>query len=311
MSAGTLSECMDERFADPLLHTAALQFVTAFFTEEAKCCSEEPTSSNSKHSTTLSDILNGPSASQLCELFVQVSGCVADSQLEFFIFLFFIFCYNIGHSVVWLGMCRRLVDYHCDKYVSQNDNSCLVVDRSLEQRKGCCCQLRSLLLSSFIDPMTVCLSSFWPTTSLCQNSVIQFPSNIDSLLGWINYCLTEFNATRTAKAQTKSGMLHHVHLIVCSRFTWCLLMERFNKFTISVSPFDCWCQSFEKRTLQDPLKRLTARALMALLACSPTAQNHAATGKPPHLKCPSADSCVLVSVCSSALWKTKAVCQPK
>uniref|UniRef100_A0A3B5LE88 Rotatin n=1 Tax=Xiphophorus couchianus TaxID=32473 RepID=A0A3B5LE88_9TELE len=35
--------------------------------------------------------------------------------------------------------------------------------------------------------------------------------------------------------------------------------------------------SFEKRTFQDPLKKLTARALMTLLACSPTAQNHAAT----------------------------------
>uniref|UniRef100_A0A3Q2FUN4 Rotatin n=1 Tax=Cyprinodon variegatus TaxID=28743 RepID=A0A3Q2FUN4_CYPVA len=37
-------------------------------------------------------------------------------------------------------------------------------------------------------------------------------------------------------------------------------------------------QSFEKRTLQDPLKRLTARALMTLLACSPTAQSYAAKG---------------------------------
>ncbi|XP_047424746.1 rotatin [Mugil cephalus] len=35
-------------------------------------------------------------------------------------------------------------------------------------------------------------------------------------------------------------------------------------------------QSFEKRTLQDPLKKLTARALMLLLACSPVAQNYAA-----------------------------------
>uniref|UniRef100_A0A3Q4G3L8 Rotatin n=1 Tax=Neolamprologus brichardi TaxID=32507 RepID=A0A3Q4G3L8_NEOBR len=31
----------------------------------------------------------------------------------------------------------------------------------------------------------------------------------------------------------------------------------------------------EKRTTQDPLKKLTARALMTLLACSPTAQNYA------------------------------------
>ncbi|XP_026147911.1 rotatin isoform X2 [Mastacembelus armatus] len=35
-------------------------------------------------------------------------------------------------------------------------------------------------------------------------------------------------------------------------------------------------QSFEKRTFQDPFKKLTARTLMTLLACSPTAQNHVA-----------------------------------
>uniref|UniRef100_A0A3B4A2J4 Rotatin n=1 Tax=Periophthalmus magnuspinnatus TaxID=409849 RepID=A0A3B4A2J4_9GOBI len=35
-------------------------------------------------------------------------------------------------------------------------------------------------------------------------------------------------------------------------------------------------QSFEKRTFLDPLKKPTARALMKLLACSPTSQNYAA-----------------------------------
>uniref|UniRef100_A0A665VKZ6 Rotatin n=1 Tax=Echeneis naucrates TaxID=173247 RepID=A0A665VKZ6_ECHNA len=35
-------------------------------------------------------------------------------------------------------------------------------------------------------------------------------------------------------------------------------------------------QSFDKRAFQDPLKKLTARALMTLLSCSPTAQKHAA-----------------------------------
>ncbi|KAL1006655.1 hypothetical protein UPYG_G00075000 [Umbra pygmaea] len=34
-------------------------------------------------------------------------------------------------------------------------------------------------------------------------------------------------------------------------------------------------QSFEKRAFQDPMKKLTAKALMALLACSPAAQSHA------------------------------------
>ncbi|XP_042154909.1 rotatin isoform X1 [Oncorhynchus tshawytscha] len=35
-------------------------------------------------------------------------------------------------------------------------------------------------------------------------------------------------------------------------------------------------ESFEKRAFQDPVKKTTAKALMALLACSSTAQNHAA-----------------------------------
>lgn len=40
-------------------------------------------------------------------------------------------------------------------------------------------------------------------------------------------------------------------------------------------------QSFEKITFQDPLKKLTARALMTFLACSPAAQIHAAQGISP------------------------------
>ncbi|XP_010889508.2 rotatin isoform X2 [Esox lucius] len=35
-------------------------------------------------------------------------------------------------------------------------------------------------------------------------------------------------------------------------------------------------QSFEKRSFQDPVKKMTAKALAALLACSPSAQSHAA-----------------------------------
>ncbi|XP_037829180.1 rotatin isoform X2 [Kryptolebias marmoratus] len=69
--AGTISECVNEKFADSLLHTATLQFLSTVFTEETKCRSKEVTSSVSKHRTNLSDILNGPSASQLCELLLQ------------------------------------------------------------------------------------------------------------------------------------------------------------------------------------------------------------------------------------------------
>lgn len=45
----------------------------------------------------------------------------------------------------------------------------------------------------------------------------------------------------------------------------------------------CQCQNFDKKTLQNPLKKLTARALMTLLACSPTSQNYAAKGNFLHI----------------------------
>ncbi|XP_070783994.1 rotatin [Enoplosus armatus] len=67
--AGTLSVCVNEKLADPLLHTVALQFLCTIFTEETK--SVVVTTSNSKHATALSDIVNGPSASQLCEVLLQ------------------------------------------------------------------------------------------------------------------------------------------------------------------------------------------------------------------------------------------------
>lgn len=72
--AGTLSVCLTEDFTDPLLHTVALQFLCTLFTQETKSRGLETTTSNSKCATTLSDIVNGPLASQLCELLMQVCG---------------------------------------------------------------------------------------------------------------------------------------------------------------------------------------------------------------------------------------------
>uniref|UniRef100_A0A3Q2X1X5 Rotatin n=1 Tax=Haplochromis burtoni TaxID=8153 RepID=A0A3Q2X1X5_HAPBU len=69
--AGTLSVCVNERFAQPLLHTVALQFLCTVFTEETKSRSQEVTTSNSKYVRSLSDVLNSPSASELCELLLQ------------------------------------------------------------------------------------------------------------------------------------------------------------------------------------------------------------------------------------------------
>lgn len=72
VSTGTLSVCVNERFAQPLLHTVALQFLCTVFTEETKSRSQEVTTSNSKYVRSLSDVLNSPSASELCELLLQV-----------------------------------------------------------------------------------------------------------------------------------------------------------------------------------------------------------------------------------------------
>jgi len=73
-SAGTLSVCVNEKFPDPLLHTVALQFLSTMFTVETKSLGVEVTTSDSKHAPALSDIVIGPSASQLCELLLQVRG---------------------------------------------------------------------------------------------------------------------------------------------------------------------------------------------------------------------------------------------
>ncbi|KAM7369970.1 hypothetical protein PAMP_011257 [Pampus punctatissimus] len=69
--AGTLSVCVNEKFVDPVLHTMALQFLCTVFTEETKRRAVEVTTLSSKHATALSDILNGPSVNQLCELLLQ------------------------------------------------------------------------------------------------------------------------------------------------------------------------------------------------------------------------------------------------
>ncbi|XP_034562939.1 rotatin isoform X2 [Notolabrus celidotus] len=67
--AGTLSVCVNEKLLDPLLHSVALQFLCAIFTEETKSQGVDVT--DSKPASALSEVVNGPSASQLCELLLQ------------------------------------------------------------------------------------------------------------------------------------------------------------------------------------------------------------------------------------------------
>ncbi|KAM3593832.1 uncharacterized protein V6R79_022713 [Siganus canaliculatus] len=69
--AGTLSVCVTEKLSEPRLHTAALQFLCAVFTQETKSQSFGVTTSNSEHATALSGVVNGHWASQLCELLMQ------------------------------------------------------------------------------------------------------------------------------------------------------------------------------------------------------------------------------------------------
>ncbi|XP_077952021.1 rotatin isoform X2 [Gasterosteus aculeatus] len=69
--AGTLSVCVNEKWTDPLLHTVALQFLSTIFTAETDSRGAEVQTSNSKPAAALSDIVNGPSASELCELLLQ------------------------------------------------------------------------------------------------------------------------------------------------------------------------------------------------------------------------------------------------
>uniref|UniRef100_A0A667ZBX6 Rotatin n=1 Tax=Myripristis murdjan TaxID=586833 RepID=A0A667ZBX6_9TELE len=69
--AETLSVCVNEKFSEPLLHTVALQFICVLFSEETKRQSLEVNTPASRCVSALSDILNGPPASQLCELLLQ------------------------------------------------------------------------------------------------------------------------------------------------------------------------------------------------------------------------------------------------
>ncbi|XP_037312246.2 rotatin [Pungitius pungitius] len=69
--AGTLSVCVSEKCPDPFLHTVALQFLSAIFTAETARLGADVQTSNSKPAPALSDIVNGPSASELCELLLK------------------------------------------------------------------------------------------------------------------------------------------------------------------------------------------------------------------------------------------------
>ncbi|XP_061661495.1 rotatin isoform X2 [Syngnathoides biaculeatus] len=71
MFTETLSLCVLEKFVDPHLQKAALQFLSTIFAEETKRREEVVTTLNPDRVATLADVLGGPSASQLCDLLLQ------------------------------------------------------------------------------------------------------------------------------------------------------------------------------------------------------------------------------------------------
>lgn len=77
---------MSEKFSDSFLHTVALQFVSTVFTEETKRREGEETNQTSMQASSLSDVLNGPSAEQLCELLLQVGGVILTFSYSYLLF---------------------------------------------------------------------------------------------------------------------------------------------------------------------------------------------------------------------------------
>lgn len=84
-STETLAVCVNEKTANPQLHTAALQFLCAVFTEETKARSIGDMASNRKPAAALCDVVRSPSAGQLCDLLLQVCRTYLNCFHLFFI----------------------------------------------------------------------------------------------------------------------------------------------------------------------------------------------------------------------------------
>lgn len=142
-----------------------------------------------------------------------------------------------------------------------------------------------LLLSfSFLCP---CVE----TLSVCLNEKSEGSQLHTAALQFLCTVLTEETKNRSLKIATSNckaaaelydvvrgasaGQLFELLLQVCTRY---LNYIHHLALTKVWTPFLSSHQSFEKVSFQEPLKKLGARALMMLLACSPAAQTHAAKG---------------------------------
>uniref|UniRef100_A0A672JFT4 Rotatin n=1 Tax=Salarias fasciatus TaxID=181472 RepID=A0A672JFT4_SALFA len=106
--------------------------------------------------------------------------------------------------------------------------------------------------------------TFAGTLSVCVNERLTDPRLQTAALQFLCTIFTEETKNRSPEAGTSDCKAATSHL----------------SDILNGSPAGGLCelllQSFERRTLQDPLKKHTARALMTLLACSQPAQNYAA-----------------------------------
>lgn len=142
-----------------------------------------------------------------------------------------------------------------------------------------------LLLSfSFLCPCA-------ETLSVCLNEKSEGSQLHTAALRFLCTVLTEETKNRSLKIATSNckaaaelcdvvrgasaGQLLELLLQVCTRY-----LNYIDHLALAKvwTPFLSSHQSFEKVSFQDPLKKLGARALMTLLACSPAAQTHAAKG---------------------------------
>uniref|UniRef100_A0AAV2L739 Rotatin N-terminal domain-containing protein n=1 Tax=Knipowitschia caucasica TaxID=637954 RepID=A0AAV2L739_KNICA len=100
--------------------------------------------------------------------------------------------------------------------------------------------------------------SFAGTLSMCVNEKSSSSSLHTAALQFVSTVFTEETKKRDAKAKNTSALSE----VLCG--------------SSSEQLCDLLLHSFEKRSLQDPLKTHTARALMTLMACRATAQSYAA-----------------------------------
>lgn len=165
----------------------------------------------------------------------------------------------------------------------------IALSKGLNNRFALSLFIKDILLPSF---SFLCPSA--ETLSVCLNEKSADSQLNAAALQFLCTVLTEETKNRSVEIPTSNckpapalcdivrgpsaGQLFGLLLQVCRTYLNCfhpfVLWNKHEHFLSSH-------QSFEKVTFQDSLKKLATRALMTLLACSPTAQTYAAKGISP------------------------------